>query len=365
MRKTLVFWFLLLGVFISRNAYSKLVEADNTSITAAEDLILPLDLAPLELQKPTANVSWRTSFQSLTFKKTTIFLLELEPLPLAGYLEALDLEITINGRTTADRYETRDYAFEAPTQLGLPVDTAARKIDGSTDISILLKPQWSLLEAGVRILKAQLCSFDPRPSFGENLSRVPLIAEWNSYYLGSTPPLSVQFSTTAYLGNASGSNQLRINCYLEVLGAESPWIDLSLDEERIYQGDEANGWVNRTIAPPEQNDVQIPLTVEFHPHRSDDRHKEVTIRLEVYAVFEEFIDPREIEREEKLADIPEIPAIIANVLTLNAVLLPLLYFRKQRLAEREGRTSVSERERTMAKKRNLDFLSGKHDTERF
>jgi hypothetical protein len=325
-------------------------------------MTLPLDLAPLELQKPTANVSWRGSFQGLTFKKATIFILELESLPLAGHLETLALEITINGRTTMNRYETRDYSFKAPTQLGLQVDTAARKIDGSTDIAILLKPQWGLLEAGVRVTKAQLCSFDPRPSFGEELRRVPLIVEWNSYYLGSTPPISLQFATTAYLGNASGSNQLQLSCYLEVLGAESPWVDFSLDKERVYQGDEGFQWINTTINPEKQNLAHLPLAVEFHPHRSDDRHKEVTIRLEVYAVFEDFIDPREIEREEKLANIPEIPAIIANILTLNAILLPLLYFRRQRLAEREVRTSVPEGQRTLAKKRNSGFLSGKHDT---
>lgn len=364
MKKILCFWLLLFAVFSSRNAHSTSVEADNTSISTAEDLILPLDLAPLELRKPIANVSWTNSFYNLTFKKTTVFILELESLPLAGYLEALDLEVTINGRTTMNRCETRDYSFNAPTQLGLQVDTAVRKIDGSTDIHIVLKPQWSLLEAGVRIVKAQLCSFDPRPSFGEKLSRVPLTVEWNSYYLGSIPPLSLQFATTGYLGSASGSNLLRLHCYLEVLGAESPWVDFSIDQERLYQGDEAFQWINTTVNPAKQNLTYLPLVVEFHPHR-DERNMEVTIRLEVYAVFEDFIDSREIEREEKLAEIPKIPDIIANVLTLIAIILPLLYFRRQRLAERDVRTSVSEGQRTMANKRRSGSLSGKYDTKRF
>jgi hypothetical protein len=281
--------------------------------------------------------------------------LELEPLVLAGRLDVLDIETTINGRTTAHRFETSEYSFDAPTQVGYVVDAFSRKIDGSTDFTILLEFKWSLLDAGVLIRTASLRSFDPQPSLGDGFKEVPLVADWNSYDLGGIPPLTILLNTMAFLGNGSGSISVYVSCRIEVMGVDSPWIEFYFGTERIYYGDEANGWVNRTLAPPEQNDVQIPLAVEFHPHRSDDRHKEVTIRLEVYAVFEEFIDPREIEREEKLANIPEIPAIIANVLTLNAVLLPLVYFRKQRLAERERRTSVSERQRTMVQKEIWTF----------
>jgi hypothetical protein len=63
----------------------------------------------------------------------------------------------------------------------------------------------------------------------------------------------------------------------------------------------------------------------------------VSIRLEVYAEFSNYINLQAAERERLLAEMPTIPKLIANLLILNAVALPLIYFRKKRLEEREKR----------------------------
>lgn len=313
--------------FIPKGAYS-------ASITPQDDLFIPLAFAPTEIRKPASNASWSYSFQDIYFRKITAVVLELEPLALAGRLDVLDIETTINGRTTGHRYETSEYSLDAPTQLGYLVDASSRKIDGSTDITILLIPKWSLLDAGVLIRSASLRSFNPQPSFGDGFREVPLVAEWNSYDLGGIPPLTIFLNTIGFLGNASGSNSVYVSCLIEIIGVDSPWIEFYLGTERIYYGDEANKWINRTIAPPEQNDVQIPLTIEYRPHRIDHRNKRVTIQLSFFAEFLNLTDQRDVEREQVLANMPKIPGIIANFLILNAILFPLLYFRKKRLEER-------------------------------
>ncbi|MHA2273123.1 MAG: hypothetical protein ACXACI_14760 [Candidatus Hodarchaeales archaeon] len=290
--------------------------------------------APTEIRKPASNASWSYSFPNISFRKITAVVLELEPLALPGRLDILDTETTINGRTTAHRYETSEYSFYAPTQLGHLVDASSLKMDGSTDITFLLELEWSLLEAGVLIRTASLRSFDPQPSLGDGFKEVPLVAEWNSYDLGGIPPLTIFLNTMGFLGNASGSNSVYISCLIEVIGVDSPWIEFYFGTERIYYGDEANKWINRTIAPPEQNDVQFPLTIEYHPHRIDHRNTRVTIQLRLFAEFLNLADQRDAEREQILANMPKMPGIIANFLILNAVVFPLVYFRKKRLEER-------------------------------
>ncbi|MFW9915787.1 MAG: hypothetical protein ACFFGZ_09290 [Candidatus Thorarchaeota archaeon] len=309
-------------------------EASSAAITPQDDLLIPLAFAPTEIRKPTSNASWSYSFPLISFRKITAVVLELESLVPGGRLDALDIETTINGRTTAHRYETSEYSFGAPTQVGYVVDASSLKIDGSVDITILLRFEWSLLDAGVLIRTASLRSFNPQPSFGDGLKQVPLVAEWNSYDLGGIPPLTVSLNTMGFLGNASGSNSVYVNCLIEVMGVDSPWIELYFGTERLYYGDEASKWINSTIAPPNQNDVQIPLAIEYHPHRIDHRNKIVTIQLQLFAEFLNFTDQREAEREQILANMPKIPVIIANFLILNAVVIPLVYFRKKRIEER-------------------------------
>jgi hypothetical protein len=314
-------------------------EIATTSIAVENAVSVPLDFIPLDLQKPMTNASWQNTFHNLAFKKITKLVLELEPLALAGRLDTLDVEVAINGQTTSNRYKTSEYSFDAPTQLAMVVNTTVRKIDDSTDIYILLKPFWSFQEAGVRITSAKLFSFDPQPSFGEGLRKVPLVIEWNSYYIGGIPPPSIYFTTAAYLGNASGSNQLHVSCNLEILGTDAPWAEFFFGKERLYHGDAAQKWINSTIASPEQNNVQTPLVIEFHP-RITDRNRDITFRLELYAEFAYFSDPRKAEQEQLIAEIPKVPIVVANVLILNAILLPLAYFRSQRLKEREGKATA-------------------------
>ncbi|MFX0113915.1 MAG: hypothetical protein ACFFB3_05175 [Candidatus Hodarchaeota archaeon] len=327
---------LLVGILLVQLFPSETREAaaENTSMLADKDLILPLNFTPLILEKPMTNSSWQNFFRDLTFQKITTLVLELEPLALPGSLDALEVEVTINGRTTAQRYEGSDYSFDAATQLSLLVDATTRKLDGTTDIQVILKPHWGFLEAGVQVELAQLWSFEPRPAFGQGRQKVPLTIEWNSYHLGGIPPLSLYFETTGFLGNGSNSNQLQLSIYLEMLGISSPWVEVFLSKERIYQGSEGQKWINTTIAPPEQNPSLIDFTVEFHPDRSADRYKEVIIQLEVFAEFSDNIDTRAVEREQILAQIPKISVVIANFLILNAIILPLIHFRKNRLEER-------------------------------
>lgn len=329
MTVTRVLYLLFIGLLLSQITPYAAGSSENSSGLFKKNFPLYLDLAPLELHKPATDASWQGSFPTLTFKKITTLVLELEPLDFPGRLDTLTIEVTINGRTVTNQFEATDYAFDAPTQLGLVVDTTARKLDGSIDLSILLKPQWGLLDAGIRILVAELHSFDPQPSYGEGLAKVPLVVEWNAYHLGGIPPLSLYFTTTGYLGNASGSNQLRLSFYLEIEGVESPWVEFFYGTKRLHQGSEANQWINTTVTPQQQNMSQMALMVEYHPHRSADRNKEVTISLEVYAEFTNYTDPNEAEREEILAEMPKIPAIISNILILNAVFLPLVHFRRQ------------------------------------
>ncbi|MFQ5980801.1 MAG: hypothetical protein ACE5OZ_21905 [Candidatus Heimdallarchaeota archaeon] len=290
---------------------------------------LHLAFAPVELRKPTTNASWQDSFHTLTFKKITTLVLELEPLDLPGQLESLTVDVTINGQRVTKLFETKNYAFDAPTQLALVVDTTTRKLDHSVDFQLLLEPQWGFLDAGVRILIAQLHSFDSGPSFGEGLGKVPLSVEWNAYRLGGIPPLSLYFTTIGYLGNALGSNQLRLNFYLELEGVDSPWVELFYGTKQLHQGSGANQWINTTITPQAQNLSQMAVTVEYHPHRSADRNKEVKIRLEVFAEFANYVDPNKAERDEMLAEMPRIPTIVSNILILNAIFLPLVHFRRQ------------------------------------
>jgi hypothetical protein len=339
MKPLQLFCILTVGFLIPQLVFPAQGGISTTSIAMENDVVVPLDFVPLDLQKPLTNASWQNTFHNLAFKKITKLVLELEPLALAGRLDTLVVEVAINGQLTSNSYETSEYSFDAPTQLALVVNTTVQKIDGSTDIHILLKPLWSLQEAGVRITSAKLFSFDPQPSFGEGLKKVPLVIDWNSYSIGGIPPPSIYFTTAAYLGNASGSNQLLLSCYLEILGTDAPWAEVFFEKERLYHGDEAQAWINSTVALPEQNSVQIPLVIEFHP-RITDRNREITIQLEVHAEFAYIIDPKKAEQEQILAEIPKVPIVIANVLILNAILLPLAYFRNQRLKEREGEATA-------------------------
>ncbi|MFW9914038.1 MAG: hypothetical protein ACFFGZ_00380 [Candidatus Thorarchaeota archaeon] len=334
-----LFCTLTVGVLIPLMAFSAQGSTATTSIAVESDVIVPLDFVPLDLQKPMTNASWQKTFSNLAFKKITKLVLELEPLTLAGWLDTLGVEVVINGQSAANRYETSEYSFDAPTQLAMIVNTTVRKIDDSTDIYILLEPLWSLQEAGVRVTSAELISFNPQPSFGEGQRKVPLVVEWNSYSIGGIPPPFIYFTTAAYLGNASESNQLHLSSFFEILGTDAPWTEVYFENERLYHGDDAQKWINSTVAPPEQNNAPIPLVIEFHP-RITDRNREITIHLQVYGEFAYSIDPRKAEQEQLLAEIPKVPIVVANVLILNAILLPLAYFRSQRIKEREGKATT-------------------------
>ncbi|MFX0113419.1 MAG: hypothetical protein ACFFB3_02615 [Candidatus Hodarchaeota archaeon] len=348
-----------MGILLLQTAlYSvKETSAEDTSLSQKEDLVLPLGFTPLILQKPMANASWQGIFQNVTFQRITMTILELKPLPLDGSLETLEVEVIINGHTTTKRYDGSDYSFDAPTQLGLLVDATTRKLDGTTEVQVLLKPHWGLLEAGVQVTLAQLWSFNPRPSFGEGFQRIPLSVNWNSYYIGGIPPLALYFITTGFLGNASGSNQLQFSLYLEILGINTPWVEVFLEKERIYQGKEDHQWINTTVESSQQNWSQFDLTVEYHPHMSADRHKEVIIRLEVYAEFSDYISPQAVERERLLAEIPTIPKVIGNLLILNAIALPLIYFRKKRLEDQEKRKKSQITPEKSSERISCGFLS--------
>ncbi|MFX0115446.1 MAG: hypothetical protein ACFFB3_12930 [Candidatus Hodarchaeota archaeon] len=332
-------WILLSVSFCLQLTLHEPIAVESTLPSPLEDIVFPIGLAPLELRKPTSNSSWSGSLQALTFRKTTKLVLEFEPLDLAGRLETLELIVTINGAAVSQSFHDDDYSFEAPTQLGMVVDTGVKKIDETIDIHILLKMQWSFLDAGVRILAAYLVSFEPQPKFGDGFQKVPLLIEWNSYQMGHIPPLSLYYTTTAFLGNASGSNRIQLNAYIEVNGAESPWLELFLANERLYQGTKENAWINTTMDSQDRNWADIPLIIEFHPHQTTDRHNQVTFHLELYAEFQDYIDPRDAERERLLGEMPRISEVMGGILTLNAIFLPLLYFRKRRLEERETRTS--------------------------
>ncbi|MFX0112979.1 MAG: hypothetical protein ACFFB3_00375 [Candidatus Hodarchaeota archaeon] len=365
--RTRSLYMLLIGILLTQFSLcgTKVAVAENTSMSPKNDLILPLGFTPLTLQKPTANASWQGTFPDVTFQNITTLVLELEPLALAGSIESLEVEVTINGRSTTQRYEGSEYSFEAPTQLGLLVDATTRKLDGSTDISLLFKPHWGFIDAGVQITLAQIWSFTPRPAFGEGWGRVPLIAEWNTYHLGSIPPVSLYLTTTGFLGNESGSNHLQLSIYLEILGANAPWVEVFLGTDRLYQGSEAPQWINTTLDPTRQTTSPLTLTVEYHPDRSTDRHKDVALRLEVYAEFTIEVDPRTEEREQVLSDMPKLPEVIANLITLNAILLPLLYFRKKRLEERKATVKSLIRKKIVKKKSDHDFINRKYHNREF
>jgi hypothetical protein len=334
-------WILMIVVVILQMAPHNSGGIFNPSIPAQQETIFPLAFTPLELRKPTSNYSWTKTLEDLTFKDITKFVLELEAIDLPGQLNTLEIKIRLNGASSSQVFTDGEYSFSAPTQIAMVVDTSVRKVDGTFDVQILLKMQWSLSDAGVKITAARLRSFDPQPSFGDGFRQVPLVAEWNSYDLGGIPPLKIFLNTMGFLGNASGSNSVYVSCFIEVMGVDSPWIEFYFGMERIYYGNEASKWINRTIALPEENDAQIPLAIEYHPHRIDHRNKRVTIQVRFFAEFLNLADQRDVEREQVLANIPKIPGIIANFLILNAIVFPLAYFRKRRLEERSLEQNVS------------------------
>lgn len=314
--------------------------ADTISISSQEDLILPLEFTPLELQKPVANYSWIISYEDLKFRATTKLVVEFDPLDRPGRLETLEIVVTINGVHSSQSFADEDYFFDAPTQIGMLVDTNSRKIDGTTDILIRLKPEWSFSDAGIKILNAQLVSFNPRPSFSEGSQKVPLLSEWNAYQLQGIPPLSLYFTTTAFLGNATGSNRLQLSIYIEIIGAEEPWFELFLADDRLYQGNAKKQWINTTADSDEKNGMIIPLTLEYHLHRTMDRHKQVTFHIEVYAEFDNYVDPEAAERLQVLEEMPRISKLTGGILTMNVIFLPLLVFRRRRLEERKRKSSA-------------------------
>ncbi|MFX0116718.1 MAG: hypothetical protein ACFFB3_19375, partial [Candidatus Hodarchaeota archaeon] len=239
---------------------------------------------------------------------------------------------------TSQSFADEDYSFDAPTQIGMIVDTSSRKIDGTTDIQILFNTEWSFADAGVKILLARLVSFNARPSFGEGSQKVPLLAEWNSYQIEGIPPFSLYFDTIGFLGDATGSNRLQLSIYVEIVGAEAPWFELSVKNDRLYQGDEQKQWISITIDSQGKNWTSLPLILEYHPHRTLDRHKQLRIILKVYGEFEEYIDTDAAEREQLLEEMPRISGIMGGILTMNAIFLPLLYFRSRRLEERKRKS---------------------------
>jgi hypothetical protein len=333
-------WILLSVGFVVQVIPSMSMTMDTTLTSSQDDLILPLEIAPLELRKPAANYSWIISYEDVEFRVITKLVVELEPLDLPGRLETLEIVVTINGVQSSQSFADEDYFFDAPSQIGMLVDTSSRKIDGTTDILICLKPEWSFSDAGIKILHAQLVSFNPRPSFGEGFQKVPLLSEWNAYQFQSIPPLSLYFTTVGFLGNATGSNRLQMSIYVEIIGAEEPWFELFLGDDRLYQGSAKKRWINTTADFNERNGASMPLTLEYHPHRTMDRHKKITIHLEVYAEFDNFLDPEAAERDQILEEMPRISEILGGILTMNAIFLPLLVFRRRRLEERKRKSSA-------------------------
>ncbi|MFQ5976554.1 MAG: hypothetical protein ACE5OZ_00305 [Candidatus Heimdallarchaeota archaeon] len=313
---------------------------DTTSISSQEDLILPLEFTPLELRKPVDSYSWIISYEDVEFRVITKLVVELKPLDHPGRLEILDIVVTINGVQSSQSFADEDNFFDAPSQIGMLVDTSSRKIDGTTDILIRLKPEWSFSDAGIKIILAQLVSFNPRPSFGEGFQKVPLLSEWNAYQFQSIPPLSLYFTTVGFLGNASDSNRLQLSIYVEIIGAEEPWFELFLGDDQLYQGNAKKRWINITADPKESNGAVIPLALEYHPHRTMDRHKQITFHLEVYAEFDNYVDPEAAEREQILEEMPRISELMGGILTMNAIFLPLLVFRRRRLEERKKKSSA-------------------------
>ncbi|MHA2369570.1 MAG: hypothetical protein ACXADX_12190 [Candidatus Hodarchaeales archaeon] len=312
----------------------------NASISIPQELIFPIAFTPLELRKPASNYSWTKTLEDLTFKDITKFVLELEGIDLPGHLDTLEVEVTLNGASSSQVFTDGEYSFSAPTQVAMVVDTSVRKVDSTFDLGVLLKMQWSLSDAGVKITAADFVSFDPQPSFGEDLQKkVPLLVDWNVFQIGGIPPSSLYFITTGFFGNASGSNRLILNIYIETTGVESPWCELFVINDRLYQGSEESKWINTTMSSEGKNWAETPLTLEYHPHRNADRHKQVAFYLEVYAQFVDYVDTQAAERERLLGEMPKISEILGGILTINAIFLPLLYFRKQRLEERKRRTA--------------------------
>ncbi|MFX0114943.1 MAG: hypothetical protein ACFFB3_10385 [Candidatus Hodarchaeota archaeon] len=333
-------WSLLAVVFVFQPVAPGSLTAKAILISSQEDLLLPLDFAPLEIRKPTSTYSWNMTSEEIAFLFTTKLVVEFEPLDLPGQLDILGLTVTINGAYTSQSFADENYSFDAPTQIGMIVDTSSRKIDGTTDIQILFNTEWSFADAGVKILLARLVSFNARPSFGEGSQKVPLLAEWNSYQIEGIPPFSLYFDTIGFLGDATGSNRLQLSIYVEIVGAEAPWFELSVKNDRLYQGDEQKQWISITIDSQGKNWTSLPLILEYHPHRTLDRHKQLRIILKVYGEFEEYIDTDAAEREQLLEEMPRISGIMGGILTMNAIFLPLLYFRSRCLEERKRKSSA-------------------------
>ncbi|MFW9915671.1 MAG: hypothetical protein ACFFGZ_08665 [Candidatus Thorarchaeota archaeon] len=333
-------WILALVVVALQMTPHASVATVNASISTQQELVFPLAFTPLELRKPTSNYSWTKTLEDLTFKEITKFVLELEAMDLPGQLDTLEIEITLNGASSSQVFTDGEYSFSAPTQVAMVIDTSVRKVDGTFDLEILLKMLWSLSDAGVKITAADFVSFDPQPSFGEGLQKkVPLLVDWNVFQIGGIPPSSLYFITSGFFGNASGSNRLILNIFIEITGAESPWCEFFVVNDRLYQGSETATWINSTVNVEGKNWAETPLTLEYHPHRNADRHKQVAFHLEVYAQFVDYVDPQAAERERLLSEMPKISEFLGGILTLNAIFLPLLYFRKQRLDERKRSTA--------------------------
>ncbi len=301
--------------------------------SSSEPLIFSLDFIPLEVDFSQDSYTWEQSYSQLSFQEETKFVLELDPMNSSGYLKTLVVNLTINGLITTKQFEDSDYCFTSPTQLAMWVNTSVQKIDHSVDISLEFSFDWSYTQASILIYTANFVSFERLPKTTMELMSVPLLSNWNSYDISSYIPRDFEYKSYSFLGNTTVNNRVNLHISLQLIGLESPWVQVFVDGNRVESDISTELWINETFKVASNRKLTLPLKVKIHPDRIYDRYKSFTLQLQVLASYSQSLDDRDLLREELINRLPQIPPEVGRILTLNLVGLPLLFFRKKRLEE--------------------------------